>query len=86
VTLIDVRNLSEWNDGHISGAIHFEGGRMAWDELTFPKDKPLAVQCASGSRSMVAISVLERRGIHNVIQVDGGITKWKMNGFEIVQD
>jgi rhodanese-related sulfurtransferase len=34
---------------------------------------------------MIAISVLKRRGIHNVIQVDGGITKWKMNGFETVK-
>jgi hydroxyacylglutathione hydrolase len=86
VTLIDVRRLSEWESGHIAGAIHFEGGRIAWEELNFPMDKPLAVQCASGNRSMVAISVLKRRGIHNVIQVDGGINKWKMNGFEVVQD
>ena len=86
VTVVDVRNLSEWNEGHIPSAIHFEGGRMAWDELTFPKDKPLAIQCASGNRSMVAISVLKRRGIQNLIQVDGGITKWKMNGFEVIQD
>jgi rhodanese-related sulfurtransferase len=35
---------------------------------------------------MVAISVLKRRGIQNVVQVDGGINKWKMNGFEIVTD
>ena len=86
VTLLDVRMLSEWNEGHIAGAIHFEGGRVAWDELTFPKDKPIAIQCASGNRSIIAISVLKRRGIHNVIQVDGGITKWKMSGFDIVKD
>lgn len=86
VTLIDVRRLSEWEDGHIAGAIHFEGGRIAWEKLNFPMDKPLAIQCASGNRSMVAISVLKRRGIHNVIQVDGGINKWKMNGFEVVTD
>lgn len=86
VTLIDVRRLSEWESGHIAGAIHFEGGRIPWEELNFPTDKPLALQCASGNRSMVAISVLKRRGIHNVIQVDGGINKWKANGFEVVQD
>lgn len=86
VTLIDVRRLSEWEAGHIAGAIHFEGGRIAWEKLNFPMDKPLAIQCASGNRSMVAISVLKRRGIHNVIQVDGGINKWKMNGFEVVTD
>jgi len=86
VTLIDVRRLSEWEEGHIVGAIHFEGGRIPWEQLPFPQDKPLAIQCASGNRSMVAISVLKRRGIHNVIQVDGGITKWKMNGFEVIKD
>ncbi|HUG33582.1 MAG TPA: rhodanese-like domain-containing protein [Anaerolineales bacterium] len=86
VMLIDVRRLSEWESGHIPGANHFEGGRIPWEELPFPTDKPLALQCASGNRSMVAISVLKRRGYHNVIQVDGGINKWKMNGFEITQD
>jgi len=85
VTLIDVRRQSEWEEGHIPGAIHFEGGRIAWEELPFPMEKSLAIQCSSGNRSMIAISVLKRRGIHNVIQVDGGITKWKMNGFETVK-
>lgn len=86
VTVVDVRRLSEWNEGHIAGAIHFEGGRVAWDELTFPKDKPLVVQCASGNRSMVAISVLKRRGIHNVLQAEGGINKWKMSRFEVEKE
>ncbi|GJQ35497.1 MAG: MBL fold metallo-hydrolase [Anaerolineaceae bacterium] len=86
VAVIDVRRLSEWNDGHIPNAIHFEGGRVAWDDLNFPKDKPLVIQCASGNRSMIAISVLKRRGFQNVIQADGGINKWKMSGFETVKD
>jgi rhodanese-related sulfurtransferase len=85
VTLVDVRRLSEWEEGHIAGAIHFEGGRVAWEELPFPLDRPLAIQCASGNRSMVAISVMKRRGMHNVIQVDGGLYKWKMSGFEVVK-
>ena len=84
VTLVDVRQRSEWDQGRIPGAVHFEGGRIAWDELPFSLDKPLAIQCASGNRSMVAISVLKRRGIHNLLQVDGGINKWKMSGFEVV--
>ena len=86
VMLMDVRQLSEWQEGHIAGAVHFEGGRVPWEPLPFPMDKPLVVQCASGNRSMVAISVLKRRGIHNVIQLDGGITKWKMSGFEVTRD
>ncbi|MDL1944469.1 MBL fold metallo-hydrolase [Chloroflexi bacterium CFX2] len=86
VMLVDVRQRAEWDAGHIPGAIHFEGGRIAWEDLPFPHDKPLAIQCASGNRSMSAISVLRRRGYRNVIQVEGGITKWKMRGFEVVRD
>ena len=86
VLLIDVREKSEWDAGHIPGAIHYEGGRIAWEELTFPHDRPLAIQCASGNRSMSAISVLRQRGYRNLIQVEGGITKWKMHGFPVIQE
>ncbi|NTW12299.1 MAG: MBL fold metallo-hydrolase [Anaerolineales bacterium] len=86
VHLVDVRMKSEWEAGHIPTAVHFEGGRIAWEELPFPLDKPLAIQCASGNRSMTAISVLKRRGYHNVIQVEGGINRWRMHKFEVVRD
>jgi hydroxyacylglutathione hydrolase len=84
--LVDVRQRSEWNAGHIPDAVHFEGGRVAWEHPPFKRDQQVVIQCASGNRSMVAISVLQRRGFHNLIQLDGGINQWKKNGFEIVQD
>jgi hydroxyacylglutathione hydrolase len=86
VMLIDVRQRSEWDEGHIPGAIHFEGGRIAWESLSFPHDKPLAIQCSSGNRSMSVSSVLRRRGYGNVIQVEGGIKQWEKNGFEITHE
>ncbi len=85
VMLIDVRQKSEWDEGHILGAFHFEGGRVAWEELPFPHDRPLAIQCSSGNRSMSVSSVLRRRGYRNVIQVEGGIKQWEKNGFEITR-
>jgi hydroxyacylglutathione hydrolase len=86
VMLVDVRQRSEWDEGHIPGALHFEGGRAAWEPLQFPHDKPLAIQCSSGNRSMSVASVLRRQGYTNVIQVEGGITQWKQNGFEITNE
>ena len=86
VMLIDVRQQSEWDEGHIPGAIHFEGGRVTWESLSFPHDQPLAIQCSSGNRSMSVISVLRRRGYRNVIQLEGGIKEWQKNGFEITRD
>lgn len=85
-SVVDVRQKSEWDAGHIPSAVHFEGGRIAWEQPPFRKDQPVVIQCASGNRSMVAISVLQRRGFHNLIQLEGGINQWKKNGFEIVQD
>ncbi|MCI0555346.1 MAG: MBL fold metallo-hydrolase [Anaerolineae bacterium] len=86
VTLLDVRQTSEWNAGHIPSAIHFEGGRLAWEQPPFTQDQPVVIQCASGNRSMVAISVLRRRGFHNLIQLEGGINQWKKHGFEVEKD
>jgi len=86
VMLVDVRQQSEWDEGHIPGAIHFEGGRIAWEPLPSPHDRPLAIQCSSGNRSMSVSSVLRRRGYDNVIQVEGGIKDWTKNGFEITKE
>lgn len=86
VLLIDVRQRSEWDEGHIPGAIHFEGGRVAWEPLPFPHDKLLAIQCSSGNRSMSVSSVLRRRGYRNVVQVEGGIKQWERNGFETTRE
>jgi hydroxyacylglutathione hydrolase len=83
---VDVRQRSEWDEEHIPGAVHFEGGRVAWEELPFPHDRPLAIQCSSGNRSMSISSVLRRRGFDNVMQVEGGIKEWQKNGFEVVKD
>jgi hydroxyacylglutathione hydrolase len=85
VNIIDVRRQSEWDGGHIPNATHIEGGRLAWEDFDLPQDKPLAIQCASGNRSMVAISVLKRKGYKNLMQVEGGINQWKLNNFEIVK-
>ena len=85
-TVVDVRQKSEWDAGHIPSAVHFEGGRIAWEQPPFTRDQPVVVQCASGNRSMVAISVLQRRGFQNLIQLEGGINQWKKHGFDIKKD
>jgi rhodanese-related sulfurtransferase len=35
---------------------------------------------------MSVSSVLRRRGYRNVIQVEGGITRWKMHGFPVTKE
>jgi hydroxyacylglutathione hydrolase len=85
MAVLDVRQLSEWQAGHIPGAIHIENGRLPYDDLPLPTDKPIAVHCAHGNRSMAGVAVLKRRGYHNAVQVEGGFSEWEKAGFEVVR-
>ena len=74
--LVDVRERSEWNAGHVAGAIHipYETLRERTHEL--PLDRPIVMYCASGIRSSLAASILEssRRAVANL---RGGFTAWR---------
>jgi hydroxyacylglutathione hydrolase len=74
--VLDVRREGEWQAGHIP-----EVQCQALD--TFPhglpamnRDRPVAVHCKSGYRSLIACSLLERAGYRNVINVVGGFDAW----------
>jgi hydroxyacylglutathione hydrolase len=45
--------------------------------------RPLALVCASGYRSTVAASVLERAGRSDLINVTGGMSAWRQAGLPI---
>lgn len=76
VTLIDIRNPGEREEGVIEGAqpIPLAQLRAHFDDL--PQDKPIVVYCAGGWRSSVAASLLRADGIENVSDLVGGYTAW----------
>ncbi|MEZ0358486.1 rhodanese-like domain-containing protein [Mycobacterium sp. SA01] len=76
VTLIDIRNPGERDDGAIPASIHIPLAqlRLRLDEV--PTDKPIVVHCAGGWRSSVAASLLRANGIQNVSDLLGGYNAW----------
>ena len=79
--VIDVRSDEEWKAGHIAGAMHVMGGHVAERALSLPREGvTLALVCASGYRSTVAASVLERTGFTNLVNVTGGMAAWQHAG------
>jgi glyoxylase-like metal-dependent hydrolase (beta-lactamase superfamily II)/rhodanese-related sulfurtransferase len=58
--IVDVRQRSEWESGHVEGALHLELGEMA--ELGTQLAGDLVLHCGHGQRSMTAASLLERAG------------------------
>lgn len=86
VTVIDVRNQSEWDAGHIPGALHIPVGYLTARLNEIPRDRPVVLQCESGGRSAIASSVLQRLGLGNVANLTGGIQGWQHAGNEVVRD
>ena len=84
VQVLDVRERSEWDDGHIPGSVH-----APYHELHAVPDgvdlaRPVAAICSSGQRSAVAASLLLRGGAEHVIHVaDGGVGTWQRQGWPI---
>lgn len=59
-TILDVRQGSEWDMGHVSGAVHAEVGELA--DGAPPIDAGTVVHCGHGQRAMTAASLLMRAG------------------------
>jgi hydroxyacylglutathione hydrolase len=76
--LLDVRKKSEFDEGHIPGAINIAHTRLLDRIDEVPKDKPVMVSCRSGARSAVASALLEREEFV-VKYVDDLIEDWLRN-------
>lgn len=72
LTVIDVRDVPEWRDGHLRDALHLPLPRMRAEAAALPAG-PLAVLCAKGPRAAFTASWLRAQG-HDARRVaDGGI-------------
>ncbi len=79
ITLIDVREESEYAKDHLPGAVHLGKGIIERDiEERFPNTgQQLVLYCGGGFRSALAADNLQKMGYTNVISMDGGIRGWR---------
>jgi rhodanese-related sulfurtransferase len=85
LTLVDVREDSEWARGHLPGAVHLGKGIIERDiEEAFPdKNANLVLYCGGGFRSALVADNLQKMGYTNVISMDGGWRGWTEAGFPV---
>ena len=86
--LVDVREDSEWNAGHLPRAIHLGKGIVERDiETAIPDlDAEIVLYCGGGYRSVLAADHLQQMGYTNVWSMDGGIRGWREAGYPMDQD
>jgi rhodanese-related sulfurtransferase len=82
--LVDVREESEWDAGHMPGAAHLGRGVLeARAAQVFPDPSTrLVLYCAGGNRSALAADVLQVMGFTDVASMSGGWRAWLAAGGE----
>lgn len=75
VMLLDVRNKTEYAEGHIPGAEQLSGGRVMWNLDHLPRQGTIVTYCRSGVRNGVAASALRREGF-DIVELDGSYLAW----------
>ncbi|WP_251129212.1 rhodanese-like domain-containing protein [Exiguobacterium sp. ERU653] len=79
ITLLDVREVSEYEGGHIAGAVNAPLSSLDATQLSYPKDEPIYVICRSGNRSAQAATQLQDAGYTEIYDVSGGMISWEAN-------
>ena len=85
--IIDVRTLTEFNSGHIAGAINidYESPQFTADVSKLDKNKQYLVYCATGIRGAAATQIMISLGFKYVQNMAGGITAWMQAGYPTVE-
>jgi rhodanese-related sulfurtransferase len=78
-TVVDVRTIFEFRNGHIPGALHAPTWNILLGRAPLPADKStaLVVTCEHGPRAHLARIVLGLFGYHNVELLDGHMAAWR---------
>lgn len=84
LVILDVRTVSEYEDGHIEGAILIPVQEIEdrLDELS--KKDEILVYCRTGNRSSTAIDIMQADGFTKIYHMNRGITAWIDAGHPVV--
>ncbi|MDZ8053510.1 MAG: rhodanese-like domain-containing protein [Aulosira sp. ZfuVER01] len=81
VTLIDVREPSEYAGEHIPGATLVSLSNFDSHKIPQDGNKKVVLYCRSGNRSTMAAQKLFDAGFATVTHLDGGMSAWKEAGY-----
>jgi sulfur-carrier protein adenylyltransferase/sulfurtransferase len=82
VAIVDVREISEWEQGHVPGAVHIPKSfvEQRIEEAVPDRDRQVVLYCSGGVRSLFAGQALQALGYTNVSSMAGGFQDWKSRG------
>jgi rhodanese-related sulfurtransferase len=81
--IVDVREPNEFASERIPGAVLVPLSQFVDRHAKLPRDRPLVMQCHSGSRSSSATMYLIQAGWTDVRNLEGGIAAWMRDGLPV---
>ncbi len=82
--LLDIRNPREWATKHVDGSVNLPLNHLQERISEIPRDRRIAVHCAGGYRSSIAVSILQQYGITNLAEMAGGLAAWEAAKLPVV--
>jgi rhodanese-related sulfurtransferase len=83
VYLLDVRTQGEYQQGRIKGSILIPINEIERRLQELPKNRPVVVYCAVGSRSNLVAGFLSGKGYGEIYNMQDGIVGWQRNGYPV---
>ena len=81
--VFDVRELHEWQAGHVENSIHIPMGDVVSRITELPSDRQIVCICRSGNRSGRVTSYLRQQG-YDCVNLTGGAQQWSSSGHPLV--
>ena len=81
--VLDVRTESEWNTRRIEGSVNIPLHCLSDRIQEIPLNRMVVVQCATGYRSCMAMSILRNNNVQECADLVGGIQAWQAARLEV---
>jgi rhodanese-related sulfurtransferase len=82
--IVDVRERNEFEQERVEGVVLLPISEFVARHRSLPRDRPLLMMCAAGSRSTSATVYLLQAGWTDVRNITGGMIGWRRAGLPIV--
>jgi len=83
--LLDVRTFQEYSEIRLEGATLIPIDQLLRRIEELPKDRPMLVYCAVGSRSSQVVNYLAKIGYGPVYNLNGGIWSWQLRNYPVLK-
>ncbi len=75
--VVDIRSTREWGQKHIGDSLNLPLAHLKESVGRLPPGRRIAVHCAGGYRSSIAVGILNQHGITDLIELAGGLAAWE---------